>query len=216
MPIPTINFKADLKPLQKAFINLRARQMPFAVSLALNNLAVGIVDEERDLIAEFFDSPTPFTINAFRTVVATKSRRYVVIAAKDIQDQYLAPYVFGGTRSYGNKRAMIVPRDVPVNRYGNLPRGAARALSAKPGVFVGKVKTKHGVQSGIWERASPTQKSQVRGFKVKSALRLLISFEDTTPVTKHLDFYGVAESYVATHARSAFDAALRRALATAR
>lgn len=211
-----VNIKGDLKGLQRAFINLQAKQVPFATSLALNNLAKGVVLEERALIHQTFDTPTPFTENAYRIEVATKSRPIAIVAAKDIQAQYLEPYVDGGMRYLGGKKGMLAPRNIALNQYGNLPRNKLRSLQGKPNVFIGRVHTKSGkVINGVWQRAA-AGRTPGGAAKARTPLKLLIRFEDATPASKHLDFYGRAQAYLRKNAAREFGAAMKRALATAR
>jgi hypothetical protein len=195
--------------------------VPFATSLALNSLAKRVQGAESDDVAHTFDSPTPFTEKAYRIEVATKSKPIAIVAAKDIQAAYLAPYVVGGSRYLGTKRAMLAPRGVGLNRYGNLPRAKLASLKGKPGVFIGPVTTKSGkVINGVWQRTGAKGGRRGRGqrgqAKPPGALKLLIQFEDTTPVRKRLDFYGRARKIVTRYAAADFDAAMRRALATKR
>lgn len=215
-----IGLRADLKPLQRAMIDLRAKQVPFAMALAINELAKGVAAVERKLIDQTFDTPTPFTENAYRIEVATKARPIAVVAAKDIQAQYLDPYVVGGDRFLGTKKGMLGPRDVAVNKYGNLTKGKLQALKNKPGVFIGPVTTKAGkVINGVWQRpiaAKQPKGKRVTGAQPKAGLKLLIQFEDTTPVRKRLPFEQSARTYLKRNAAREFDAALVRALATAR
>lgn len=215
----SLNIRGDLKPLQRAFVALGAKQAPYAISLALNALAKGVAAEEVVAIDETFKSPTPFTEKAYRIEVATKSKPIAVVAAKDIQAQYLEPYVVGGDRSLGTKRGMLVPRSVAVNQYGNLPRNKLKALQGKPNIYIGRIKTKSGrVISGVWQR--PNKPSAGRRGKAAAqptgGLKLLIQFEDTTPAPKHLPFQERAQAYLRKNASREFDIAMRRALATAR
>lgn len=216
----SIDIRGDLKPLQKAFIGLRAKQVPFATSLAVNNLAKGVVQAERALIDHTFETPTPFTENAYRIEVATKGRPIAIVAAKDIQAEYLEPYVDGGPRFLGDKKAMLAPRAVRVNQYGNLPRGKLQSLKGRKDIFVGPVHTKSGkVINGVWQRtvrSSAGSRRRNAGTAAASPLKLLIRFEDTTPVRKKLQFYPVAREYVRRNAAAVFNEAMKRALATAR
>lgn len=214
------DIRADLKPLQRAFVALSAKQVPFATSLALNALAKGVAAQERDEVDQTFDKATPFTENAFRIEVATKARPIARVAAKDIQAEYLQPYVFGGVRSLGTKRGMLAPRAVSLNQYGNLTKGKLASLKGKPGVFIGKVTTRGGkVINGVWQRKAPAKVGRGRKGAAKpqvGGLKLLIQFEDTTPVKKRFDFFGRANAYLKANAAREFDAALKRAFATAR
>lgn len=217
-----IDMRADLAPVHRAMIALGARQVPFASAVALNALAKGVRGVEQNEIDRTFTSPTPFTRNAYRIEVATKSRPVAIVAAKDIQAEYLEPYVFGGDRYLGTKRGMLAPvtGNIALNQYGNLTKGKLAGLKGKPNVFIGAVHTRGGKTiNGVWQRptasagrASPRR----RGAATKSGLKLLIVFKDTTPAPKHLAFYERARSYVRANARHEFQTALQRAFATAR
>ena len=216
-----LNIRADLAPLHRAISDLGAKQIPFAEALALTRLAQGVSAQESEAVVKTFDHPTPFTQRAFYVKAATKSRPIAFVAVKDIQAQYLAPYVIGGPRSLGAKRAMLVPRDIALNQYGNLPRNKLQALKGKPGVFVGKITTKDGKTiSGLWQRdprAAAKGIKRVKGIvQSKAGLKLLIQFEDTTRAPKHLPFEERARSYVKANAAREFQAALAQGVATAR
>lgn len=207
-----LSIKVDLKPLQKAFINLRAKQVPFASALAVNMLAKGVVAAEQAAEQATFKSPTPFTMNAFRIEVATKAKPVAVVAVKDIQAEYLEPYVVGGPRFLGTKRGMLAPRNIALNQYGNLTKGKLASLKGKPNIFIGQVKTRSGqLVNGVWQRPRAVGKGKSTG-----GLKLLIKFEDTTPAPKHLPFIESATAYVKRNAAVAFQAAMQKALSTAR
>lgn len=211
---PSIDIRVDLKPLHKAMAALGAKQIPFATALTLNALAKGVVAVEQVEVDRTFDTPTPFTEKAFRTEAATKARPVARVAVKDIQSEYLRPYVIGGARSLGTKKGMLAPisGNVTLNAYGNLTKNKMKSLAAKPNVYIGPVVTRGGKRiSGVWQR--PSLK---RGRAARGPLKLLIKFADTTPVKKRFDFYGVGERYVRANAATEFTAALRRAMATQR
>ena len=211
-PVVSLDIRGHLPPLHRAMMRLGASQIPFATSLALNTLARGVSADQEYLIGETFKTPTPFTKKAYRIEVATKTRLVSRVAAKDIQSQYLAPYVVGGTRFLGRKRGMLAPRGVMLNQYGNLTKGKLASLKAKPKTYIGKVKTRSGKEiNGVWQRPSSAQR---RRGGARSALKLLIQFEDTTPVPKRLPFEQRARIYIERHARAVFNEALRRAIDT--
>jgi hypothetical protein len=229
-----IDIRGDLKPIHRAMVALRGDQVPFAMSLALNNLAKGVAADERSLIDETFDNPTPFTDNAYRIEVATKRKPVAIVAAKDLQAQYLAPYVIGGPRYLGEKRGMLVPMkgNIALNRYGNLTKGKLAALKAKPGVFIGPITFRKSGKTinGVWQRGATPRGKRYKGNDeygtrgkntnviggIRTTLKLLIRFKDTTEAPKHLDFYGDAEAYIRQNAAAESDAALRYAIATRR
>lgn len=217
--LPPINIKGDLRPLQRAFINLRARQVPFANALALTGLAKGVQSLETNEIVETFSSPTPFTQKSVGITPATKARPIATVFVKNIAQSYLTPYVVGGDRSLGHKRAMLVPVDQGTNQYGNLPRNTLKRLQGKRNIFIGSIKTKAGKRiSGVWQRPGPVRAGKRRKGVVapKGPIRLLIEFKDTTPAPKHFAFYERAQAYLKANAAREYDLAIRRALSTAK
>lgn len=207
----------DLSGLQRAASAVRSDQMRFATALALTQLAQGVSAEETDAVIDTFDNPTPFTQKGFRVAPAKKNDPVAYVHAKDIAAQYLAPYVFGGQRSMGRKKAMLVPRGVATNQYGNLARTKLSSLKAKQNVFVGQIKTRKGkLINGVWQRPTAAARKGKVGRAAQSGLKLLIQFEDTTEAQKHFPFYERARAYVAANAGNEFAAALRQAFATAR
>lgn len=136
----------------------------------------------------------------------------------------------GGNRSLGTKRGMLAPRAVGLNQYGNLSKGKLASLKSKPGVFIGPVTLKNGrTINGVWQRGKTKRGERYKGGGeygtrgklnkiggARTTLKLLIQFEDTTPVRKRLPFEKVARMYIQRNATAAFDAALRRALQTSR
>lgn len=235
----SIDFRADLSGMQRALFALGADQVPFASALALTALARGVADLERDEVKATFDNPTPFTQNAWRVTPATKRSPVAYVRAKDIQAQYLEPYVDGGDRWLGHKRAMLAPRQATLNQYGNLPRNALKRYQGRKDVFVGKIKFKKTgeIVSGVWQRGvgagkGPEVKRGKRnkgggeyGTKgnnqsviggVRTTLKLLVQFQDTTEAPKRLEFYETARAFVRANAKREFDAAFRRALGSRR
>jgi hypothetical protein len=228
----SINMRADLSGLQRALFTLGAEQVPFASAMALTALARGAVGEEKKAVLSTFDSPTPFTQNAFFAVPAKKNNLIAWVKAKDVQASYLEPYVVGGERSLGTKEGMIVPRQVATNRYGNLPRGKLKAVLGKPNVFVGKItfkKTGRTV-SGVFERGVTPRGNRRKGGGeygtkgnnqnaiggARTTLKMLMQFEDTTEAPKRSPMEARARAYVKANAKAEFMAAMRKAMASAR
>lgn len=215
----SVELKADFGALHGALQAFQVKQVPFATALALTRLAQGVQKAEGQQVAETFDNPTPFTQNAFAVTPATKASQIAYVYAKDIAAQYLLPYVEGGMRFLGKKKAMLVPKGVAVNQYGNLTRGKLSSLKGKPNVFVGKIRTKDGrTVSGVWQRPGPMAKKARRSGEQtpRGKLKLLIRFEDTTPAQKHLLFVERARAYIQANAREEIERAFRIAARTTR
>ncbi|NIJ07224.1 hypothetical protein FHS31_000820 [Sphingomonas vulcanisoli] len=185
----------------------------------MTSLAKGLELAEDQATIATFDHPTPFTQKAFATLPATKSKQVAIVFVKDVQEQYLAPYIFGGDRSLGSKKAMLVPIGAGVNGYGNLPRNTIARLKGKPNVFVGTITTKAGKRiAGVWQRpmSAPLGKRRRGIVQPTGHLKLLVEFKATTPAPKHFDALGLAEAYLRRNAEREFSIAWRKALSTAR
>lgn len=65
----------------------------------------------------------------------------------DTAASYLEPFEFGGQHKL-NSQAPLNPKNIKLNKYGNLPRNKLSQLKAKPNTFIGEIK---GV-NGVWQR----------------------------------------------------------------
>lgn len=211
MPV-TISVRADLSRLQRQLSELERKQLPFASAQALTAVARRVQAEETKALSTIFDRPTPFTQRAFGVVPARKATLQAVVFAKDIQAAYLAPHEFGGRQVLGTKRAILTPKKLTVNAYGNIPKGAVRRLKGRANVYVGTIKTKSGETiGGVWQR--PTNAARRKG---KGSLKLLVRFTDPLPVAPTLHYRDRAKRIVQQHFAAEMAAALAKALRTAR
>lgn len=97
-----------LPEIQRMLRDLAERQMPFAISSALNSAAFAVQKFEKARIPTVFDRPTPLTTNAFRIEKATKQ----TLTAKvyiDPKRAVLSPHERSGAR--GLKQFERVLRD---------------------------------------------------------------------------------------------------------
>ncbi|ALP62387.1 hypothetical protein AN416_07095 [Paraburkholderia caribensis] len=118
------------------------RQMPFVISKALNDTAKNARDALRTAMPQYFDRPTPYTMNSLRITYATKSSPIATVGYKDESykgtpaTKYLLPEVEGGNRNVKRmeqslRRIGVLPIDmylVPgsaakLDQYGNVSRG---------------------------------------------------------------------------------------------
>jgi hypothetical protein len=222
-----ISIKVDLT---RAFAKLDAlaqRQIPFAAAGTLTDVAKAIAAAERGQMAKSFDRPTPFTLNAWGVIPARKSSLRAVVFAKDIQAAYLEPYVHGGAQVLGSKAAMLTPRDVATNQYGNLPRSKLASLQGRPDVYIGTLTTKSGATiGGVWQRVGVTRAGKLRRGKARNRgaiysptqgrLQLLVQFTRPATVTHRFPFAAVALAAACREVGPAWRRNLARALATAR
>ncbi len=65
---------------------------------------------------------------------------------------YLEPFEEGGIHKL-NSSALLNPKNIKLNKYGNLPRNKLSSLKNKDNVFVGELSTRYGKGvNGVWQR----------------------------------------------------------------
>lgn len=227
-----ISVKSDIKKLTRSLSDLAAKQVPFAKAQAINATAKRVQVAEAENIKKTFKSPTPFTQNSVAIKRATKGRPTAIVYVRDIAAKYLQPYETGGVHVLPGL-ALLNPKNIPLNAYGQLPRGIIDKLKGRPDVFIGAVRLKNGdTINGIWQRPTDTKRVTLlneRGKRLgklnrlkrtddnpRGKLKLLIRFGNALPVQKQLNYGKQARVIVNRYLAQDFDAALKKALATAK
>lgn len=209
-----INVKTDIKGAIKQLNRVQRKQIPFAASVALNKTAEFAATNLNNDTRKYLDKPTRFTQNSFTIQRSSKRKLVAVVLAKPIQDQYLRYQVFGGTRR-PKRSAIPVPwKNMRLNQYGNMPRGRIKKLLARSNVFSGVA---FGI-AGIWERGHHTRKGRFVGTSTArgTSLRLLAAWEPRASYTPLFPYQRLVNRYATRAIVPFFDAALKKALATAR
>lgn len=178
---------------------LHRRQLPFATAAALTDTAKDAQSDAVDEMSRVFDRPTPFTKRGVGVRAARKTRLVARVFIKDRQADYLGIQVRGGTR-YPKRRAILVPANARLNRYGNMSRNQVARLLARDDTFSGRVR---GV-AGIWQR------------KKRGGLKLLVAYEPRAQYQKRFDFPRVVRRTVERTFERNFATRWRYALRTAR
>jgi hypothetical protein len=227
-----ISVKSDIKKLTRSLSDLAAKQVPFAKAQAINATAKRVQVAETENIRKTFKSPTPFTQNSVAIKRATKASPTAIVYVRDIAAKYLKPYETGGVHVLPGL-ALLNPKNIPLNAYGQLPRGIIDKLKGRPDVFIGAVRLKNGdTINGIWQRPTDTKRVTLlneRGKRLgklnrlkrtddnpRGKLKLLIRFGNALPVQKQLNYGKQARVIVNQYLAQDFDAALKKALATAK
>jgi hypothetical protein len=211
-----VSVRADLVGLQRSLSALAQTQVPYATATALTALAKRVQAAEKISLSTVFDRPTPFTLGAIGVRAARKDTLQAMVFVRDTAAGYLSPYEFDGPRKL-NGRALLNPKAIGLNRYGNLPKGALAKLKARPDIFIGPVKTKAGSINGVWQRPAANAKAGARrGGNSTGKLKLLIRFADGKPVPRRLGYRDRAKKIVDGFFKVEFDAAMARAMASAR
>lgn len=207
---------ATLKDLQAQRSQLR-KQVPFATAQALTKVAREIEAAQKIALQRNLENPTPFTVKAVGSTAARKDNLRARVFVRDIAASYLKPFEIGGQHKL-NGNALLNPKNIKLNKYGNLARNKMSQLKAKPDVFVGDF---NGV-NGVWQRKKPKSKKGKKRAKrspngtrreraKQPAPKLLIRFGDALQVKPTLGYMKRAN----TMAEALMPAALSQAIAEA-
>lgn len=200
----TIRVTSNARDLARGLNDFIQRQVPFAIAQGINRTAQRVAEGEEENLAGTLVNPSPFTMNSVGVKRAKKSSPTAVVYMKDIAAGYLEPFETGGVHKL-NSRALLNPKNLRLNQYGQLPRGTLAALKGRPDVFIGAVKTASGETiNGVWQRPTNTKRVTLlnaRGKRLgklnkldatqnngRGKLKLLIRFGDALPVKQHLDW----------------------------
>ena len=233
-----IQLNADVKKLTRELRGIERKQIPFAVSKALNATAFDAQKGLQKALSIYLDRPTKFTINAVRVKKSEKKKdliAYVGFAggggfkppknAGALPSEYMSRLISGGTRR-PKKRAIAVPTSAfKTNQYGNIARGKIKTLLGNPRkYFSGTPKGRGSDAAGIWQRMPPNKKkkagscSRWRNPNAKQqSIRMVIAWEPSThyrggrfPMAK------IVEKTVRQQFGDRFRSALKYALRSAR
>lgn len=222
-----ISIRSNIKEIQKKLGAFAYQQLPFAQAQAATNLAKLVQEDEIKNLRETFKNPSPFTLKSVRVIPARKGNPVATVFVMDKAAQYLQPYEDGGVH-YLNSKALLNPKDIPLNQYGQLRKGTLAALKNRSDIYIGPIKTKRGIINGVWqrsaERATVTRtkgRQKIvtqarRGFNTSGQLKLLIRFGDALPVKERLHYRTRAQRIVDKNVDREFGRALAKAMATAK
>lgn len=228
----------DMKPVEdyaRALGEVAEKQFPFAAAQSLNELAIDGRADVLRAIKRNFDKPTKFTQNGVAVLYAKKDQLRSTVLIKDQQAKYLGLTETGGTRKRGDYATslfgIVVPANVPVNRYGNLSRNKLKSLRKKKNVFVGSIRFRATGKTvtGVWQRPKRSRKmgrrdgtsgsvgnTQRRVDGARTGLKLLARFDEKQSVAPRLKFGPTLERRADIGFERAMDRAFRKAMATAR
>lgn len=151
-----IDIKSEL-PNAIRWTDAVAKQLPFAVSQALNSTGFSIRDSLKGASRQYFDNPTTFIQNAWRVDKSNKRSLVVTIFPESKREPYLRANIKGGRRGtkpfeakyLGQASSAIpggsklIPAAIKRNAQGNVSLAALRRISqqvgqpGRNGVFIG-------------------------------------------------------------------------------
>ena len=205
---------ATIKDLSRQLQTLQ-KQIPYATAQAMTAVVRQIAAAQKVALGRKLESPTPFTVNAVGSSGARKNDLRAKVYVRDIAAGYLEPFEFGGDHKL-NSSALLNPKNIKLNKYGNMPRNKLSQLKAKSNVFIGDVNN----VNAVWQRRKlkPAKKSAKRSpngtRRPKPKQRppkLLVRFGDALPVTPVLGYMDRSKAM----AEALMPAALSRAIADA-
>ncbi|MGJ3435813.1 hypothetical protein [Serratia sp. Je.1.23.a] len=218
---------AGLKELSAQLQSVR-KQIPFATALALTSVARKIESAEKTAFKRHLENPTPFTVNSVRSFGARKSNLKAKVFVMDTAASYLEPFEFGGQHKL-NSQALLNPKNIKLNKYGNLTRNKMTQLKAKPDVFIGELSTRYGSGvNGVWQRVKAKKGKKGKKRRKRSANgtrqarmkmpapKLLIQFGDALPVKPTLGYFDRAQAMANALMPTELSRAMAEAMRTAK
>ncbi|ELH4241239.1 MAG: hypothetical protein E6950_21890 [Serratia marcescens] len=219
---------AGLKELSAQLQSVR-KQIPFATAQALTSVARKIEAAEKTAFKRHLENPTPFTVNSVKSFGARKSNLKAKVFVMDTAASYLEPFEFGGQHKL-NSQALLNPKNIKLNKYGNLTRNKMAQLKAKNDVFIGDVTTKYGEKvNGVWQRQKAKKVKKGKGRRRKRsangtrqpriqqrAPKLLIRFGDALPVKPTLGYFERAQAMANALMPTELSRAMAEAMRTAK
>ncbi len=191
----------NIRSFRKGFVDKTQRQLPFAISLAINDTAADVKQNTERRLDRVLDRPTPFTRRGLFLLRARKTRLRSTVGFKDIQAGYLEAQEEGGVRRpKRGGRAILIPVGARLNRYGNMAQRAVARMLARPDTFSGRI----GAVGGIWQR------------KRDGSVKLLVAYESQARYRPRLGFVAGADKTARARFQTHLDRSLRRALASAK
>ncbi len=202
-----IDISANLKDLTRKLDYIKREQVPFAASMALNNVAQDVANEITRQMKGTLDNPTPFTLRAYQFIPrnnrATKRNLIVIVEPAKIQKTYLKYQIEGGIRFPKQSKILVPSRKAPKNQYGNLTRAKRKQLIEGKGKAF-SAGTKEGKTPGIYLRTTK-ETIEPMAFYVQEA-----KYKPLLPVER------ISQGVVKSKFNYRFRQALERAIATAR
>ena len=214
-----LSMSVDTRAIERRLNKIATSQLPFAVALGINDVAGQIRDAEQSGLERDLDRPAPFTKRGLAVSRATKRKPVGVVGFKQVQAEYLALQATGGTRR-AKGRAVVVPFNQRLNKYGNMPKGALKRALAKPDVFSGTVK---GI-AGVWQRPKRGKRRTKHGAQMgrtatvgaRKGLKLLAAYEKSVKYSPRLKFVPRAHKLASREIGPAIARHLGQAVKTAR
>jgi hypothetical protein len=194
-----LKIKVDTRALKTVLNRIETRTVPYATSVAINDVAFQVQAGERDNIQKTFKHPRPFTVRSVLTNKSTWQTQRALVYIRQEVGKYLAPYEFGGVHVLPGA-GLLNPKLIRLDQYGQLTKGTPARLRARKDVFVATI----GGVTGFYQRLA------------NHKIKLLIAFGNALTVKEHLDYVKRGRAIVKQTFPAAFDKAFAQAMSTLR
>ena len=227
---------ADTKQLTKHLNKIQRKQIPFATSKALNDVAFDSRSFIQKSLPRRLDRPTKGIISS---VQVEKSKKKNLVARvgfaglgfkstkwSESPAEIMLRHIKGGTRSPKQLPHLRIPSDtkgggLKLNKFGNIAGKKGKLqkmLGNKDQFFSGIPKGDYSMKdAGIWER-TPRNSKRKSNKKHQASGKIVqrIAYEPSTRYKSIFPFKKIVDLAIKKNYRKRFDAALNKALSTAR
>ncbi|HHQ2586654.1 TPA: hypothetical protein ACSPKR_004074 [Providencia rettgeri] len=213
---------ANLTDLANQLRTIR-KQIPFATAQALTSTVRKIENAQKVALQRNLESPTPFTVKSIKSRGARKSDLRAKVFVMNIAAEYLTPFEDGGVHKL-NGSALLNPKNIKLNKYGNLPRNKLSGLKAKDNTFIGELNGVNGVFQRKKAKKGRKGKKRLkrspngtrRDRQKQPAPKLLIRFGDALPVQPVLGYQDRAQRMAQALLPQEISRAISEAMRTAK
>ena len=230
-----------LNEVQRQLRNLAQEQMPYAISVALNNTAFAVQAVEKQRMPTVFDRPTPLIQGAVRVEKATKETLTAAVYV-DPKRVVLMPHERGGGRGLNQlERALrgkgwlpsgyraVPSRSMELDNYGNPKRAEVnrliKGMAAAQGYswsrtltqryFCLPVGSMEPLSPGLWLEAKGKSGKGAGNYRMRKVIPLFL-FVTEGQYARRLKFRETAEEEARRLLPGEMTKAIERAMATAR
>ena len=214
-----ISVQSNIRQVTRFLDDVQKKQIPFAASRALNDIAFKVSRREMPELAQrvFDKGATSFTKRGFKYKKSNKRDLTAIVFIDEQQGEYMKFQVAGGTR-FPNKKALLISTDQSkLNRYGNFTQAQlARIINDKQKFFKGIPKGRSGKNyEGIWERYGRAASATSGGKRIRMVARYAdkAQYRPLFPFGKHTEKVVFARKGGFT---DTFNRRLKQALASAK
>jgi|VirMetMinimDraft_7_1064189.scaffolds.fasta_scaffold41963_3 hypothetical protein len=197
-----VSVRGDVKEVKKKLTLTQRKQIPFALSNAINEVSFQAQRAEKNALRRYIDRPNPYTVSGIQVWKSgyKKGGKNYLNSSIVIPDSraYMKNPIEGGVSKRRSGHSIPINKSLE-NKYGSLPRNKAKTLTKKKGHFKATINGR----AGVWKRD-------------KNGLSLEILFKDTITTRKSYPVWTAAQRVVEKKFKHVLDDKLAYALKTAR